>query len=214
MIRRLFRLVLYLLIVAVVLAVAAVLLKDTIVKEIMQRRIRQATGMDARIGQVDVSLLSPTVTIDDLKLYNPAEFGGSLCLSMPELHMEYDPNAARSGKVRLSLMRLNVEEIDVVQNKKGRINFEAVEQKATQGGSGASHQEAVFSGIDTLNLTLGTLRWTSMATGRQRVYQIGIKDQVFHGIKSEADLAALVALASATNSTWNFSDLMGALLGR
>ena len=214
MIRGLIRFVISLVILAVILVVAAVLLKDTIVKELIQNRIRRATGMDAQIGQVDVNFLTPMMTIDNLKLYNMPEFGGSLCLNMPELHVEYDPIAARAGKVRLSLMRLNVSEIDVVQDKKGRINFDAISQKATSATNNASHHGPDFGGIDTLNLTLGALRWKSLATGRERVYQIGIKDQVFHGIKSEADLAAMVALASATNSNWNISDLIGSLFGR
>jgi len=214
MIRGLIRLVISLVTLAVILLIAAVLLKDSIVKEIIQSRIHRATGMDAQIGQVDVSFLTPMMTIDNLKLYNSPDFGGSLCLNMPELHVEYDAKAAREGKVRLSLMRLNVSEIDVVQDKKGRINFDAVAQKAAAETNSPSHHKAVFAGIDTLNLSVGTVRWKSMATGRERVYQIGIKDQVFHGIKSEADLAAMVALASVTNSNWNMSDVLGNLLGR
>src|ERR1700744_103600 len=103
MIRWLLRVVVTLVILAVVFVVAAILLKDTLVKELMQRRIRKATGMDAQIGQVDVSVLTPMLTIDNLLLYNPPDFGGSLCLNMPELHLEYDPVAARAGKLRLSL---------------------------------------------------------------------------------------------------------------
>ena len=214
MIRRLLRFILYLFIVAVVLVVAAALLKNTIVKEVMQSRIRKATGMDARIGQVDVSVLTPEVTIEDLKLYNTPAFGGSLCLKMPELHVEYDANSVRAGKIHITLMRLNVEEIDVVQDKKGRINFDDIEQKGSK-GKGASHAEKVqFGGIDTLNVTLGTLKWTSMSTGNQRVYQFGVKNQVFRNVKSEADLAVLLAFASATNMNFDFSDLVRTMIGR
>jgi uncharacterized protein involved in outer membrane biogenesis len=214
MIRRLIQFLISLVILAVVLLVAAILLKDTIIKEVVQNRIRRATGMDARIGQVDVSVLTPTLTINDLKLYNPPAFGGSLCLNMPELHMEYDAQAARAGKLHLSLMRLNISEIDIVENKRGRVNFDAIAEKSAQQTNNPAQRPAAFAGIDTLNLTLGTLRWTSMATGHQRVYQLGIKDQVFHGIKSETDLAAMVAFASATNSNWSVSDLVGGLFGR
>ena len=219
MIRWLIRLMFGLVILGLVLATAALLLKDTILKELIQSRIRRATGMDAQIGKVDVSFLTPMVTIDNLKLYNPASFGGSLALNMPELHLEYEPNAARAGKVKLALMRLNISEVDVVQDKKGRINFDSVSQKAASATNNATHHEPgpEFAGIDTLNLSFGTLRWKNLATGRERVYQIGIKDQVFHGIKSEADLAAVVALASAnsaTNLNWSLSDMLGNLLGR
>ncbi len=162
-----------------------------------------------------VGVLSPTLTIEDLRLYNTGDFGGSLCLKMPELHVEYDPVQAREGKIRITVMRLNIEEIDVVQDKKGRVNFDAVSKPAAASGGHGSHDSQVkFLGIDTLNLSLGALRWTSLATGQQRVYQFGIKNQVFHGVKSEADLALLVALASASHTNFNLSDWFGAFLGR
>jgi len=221
MIRRLIRFLLYLFVVAVVLAVAAVLLKDTLAKELMQHRIRKATGMDARIGQVEVGLLSPTVTIEDLKLYNSPAFGGSLCLDMPELHMEYDPQAMRAGRLHFSLMRLDLAEIDVVEDRKGHVNFDKAEEKAGAGGKrggggllGREHIE--FAGIDALNVTLGTLKFTTLANGRQQVYQMGVKNQVFRHIKSEADLAVLLAVASATHATntpTKFSDFVGSLFG-
>lgn len=216
MIRRLLRLLLYLFIAAVVLVVAAVLLKDTLLKELMQRRIRHATGMDARIGQVEVGVLSPEVTIEDLKLYNSPAFGGSLCLSMPELHMEYDPDAMRTGKLRFPLIRLNLAEVDVVQNRKGRLNFDVADQKSDKVSAALEARHLEFAGIDTLNLTLGALRWKNLATGNTRVYQIGVTNQVFHHVKSEADLAVLMALTSAagaTNASMKFSDFLRALIG-
>ncbi|HWD19145.1 MAG TPA: hypothetical protein VHB20_07685 [Verrucomicrobiae bacterium] len=214
MIRRLIRFIFFVAFVVLILAVAAALLKDTLVKEFVQRRIRKATGMDARIGQVEVNFLTPTVTIENLKLYNPPDFGGALCLSMPELHVEYDPGQVRAGRLHLTLMRLNVEEIDIVQDKKGRVNFDAAPAVKARGTNSSTHESVQFAGIDTLNLTLGAVHWSRLGSTNQRVYQFGIKNQVFHGIKSEADLAALVALASMQNTNFNFSDWMGSWLGR
>lgn len=58
-------------IVAVALAVAAVLLLNTIVKQVVQSRLRSETGLDVRIGKVDVGLGAPTIAMDDFKVYYP-----------------------------------------------------------------------------------------------------------------------------------------------
>ena len=109
--RRLFRWALYLFIVLAVLVVAGILLLNTIVKQVVESRLRSSTGMDVRIGQIDVGLLSPTLTIENLKIYNTADFGGSVFLDMPELHMEYDPHAIRAGQFHFKLVRLDLAEV-------------------------------------------------------------------------------------------------------
>src|ERR1700728_4638923 len=108
--RRLFRLALFLFIVVVVLVVAGLLLLNTIVKQVIESRLRQATGMDVRVGLVDVSILSPTITFENFKIYNTADFGGSIFIDMPELHLEYDPWALRAGNLHFKLVRLNLAE--------------------------------------------------------------------------------------------------------
>jgi hypothetical protein len=55
-------------------AVAIILLLDTITKEIIVSRLRARTGMEAKISAVHVGLLSPTISIEGLKLYNTAGF--------------------------------------------------------------------------------------------------------------------------------------------
>ena len=54
MIKRLFKWALYLFIILVVLLVAGILLLDTIAKEYLQSRLRAETGMDVKIGKVDI----------------------------------------------------------------------------------------------------------------------------------------------------------------
>jgi uncharacterized protein involved in outer membrane biogenesis len=222
--RRLIRLALYLFFVLVVLAVAAVLLLNTIVKQVVQSRMRARTGMDARIGQVDVGLLSPTITIENFKLYNTADFGGSVFIDMPELHLEYDPLAVRSGKLHFKLVRLDLAEIALVQDKKGRLNVRDLENRsrAASGGKKSSADELKFTGIDTLNLSLGKFRLSNLASGREEEIQLGIKNQISHNVKSEADLAGLslflatrAAMAGpSTNSPFDLPALLQSLTAR
>ena len=114
MIRRLIRWTVYAVILFVVLLTAGILLMDTILGQLAVRQVRRDTGMDVKIGRMEVGLFSPTITIENLKLYNTAEFGGGEFLNMPELHVEYDLAAARAGKLHLKLIRLNLAEIHVI----------------------------------------------------------------------------------------------------
>jgi uncharacterized protein involved in outer membrane biogenesis len=220
--RRLIRCALYLFIVLVVLFVAAVLLLDTIVKQVVQSRLRARTGMDARIGMVDVGLLSPTITIENFKLYNTADFGGSVFIDMPELHLEYDPLAIRSGKLHFKLVRLDLAEVALVQDKKGRLNVLDLEKRSRSASRGKKSfaDDLKFTGIDTFNLSLGRFRLSNLASGREEEIQFGIKNQISRNVRSEADLAGLnpllaaraASVSSSTNPTLDVSALLQSLI--
>jgi hypothetical protein len=206
-IRRLFRIALYLFIILVVLLVAAILLLDTIAREIAQNRIYAETGMEAKIGKMSIGLLSPTVTIENFKLYNTPEFGGSQCLDIPELHIEYDVQAARAGKVHLRLVRFNMAEVDILQDKNGHSNFDQLQKRSGVALSGkqapakpgppVSHTQYDFTGIDTLNLTLQKAHFARIdAPHHERDVNLGIKNQIFHNIKTEGDLMGVAAVIS------------------
>jgi len=195
--RRLIRWALYLFVVVVVLFVAGVLLLNTVVKQVMISRLRANTGMDVRVGDVDIGLLSPTVTIEHVKIYNTSEFGGTVFIDMPELHVEYDPWAIRSRKLHFRLVRLDLAELNLIQDKNGKSNVQDLNQKNRPPGQGRSASDDFkFTGIDTLNLTLGKFRRTDMSSGRGQEIEFGIRDQITHNIKSEADLANLNGLSA------------------
>jgi len=221
--KRLFRWAFYLFLVIVVLLVAGVLLLDRIVKELIQRNISAQTGLEAKIESVSVGISTPTFTMDGLTLYNTPEFGGGPMLKMPELHIEYDVNAIRSRQLHLRLVRLNISEVDAIKDNKGRLNFQVLQDKnketfanATNGSSGFT-----FTGIDTLNLSLGKLRLSTLGTTNQdSEISFGIQNQVFHNVKSEADLsgvgvilAARQALGSSSGSNRTAQNLLKQLTG-
>jgi uncharacterized protein involved in outer membrane biogenesis len=216
--RRLIRWALYLFIVLVVLGVAAILLLNTIAKQVLESRLRANTGMDVRIGQVDVGLLSPTVTIDNLKIYKSADFGGSVFIDIPELHVEYDPAAIRSHKLHFTLVRLDLAELSLVQDKQGRSNVRDLDRHSggASRGQKSSGADFKFTGIDTLNLTLGKFRKSDLGSGRGEEIQFGIKNQISHNVNSEADLGTLNFVLTnrsrSNSSATNTAVGLGALL--
>ena len=200
MIKRLFRWLVYLFIICVVLIVAAVLLLDTVAKEIALKSIRAETGMDAKIGKLSVGLLSPTLNVEKFKLYNTAEFGGSPFLDLEELHVEYDREALRSGKIHFKLIRLDLAEVTLVKNKSGRLNFERL-QKATAHASGTNSLAGwSFAGIDALNVTIAKARIADLnSPAESEEVDLPIKNEVFTNIHSAKDfLAVAIVLAGQT----------------
>jgi uncharacterized protein involved in outer membrane biogenesis len=201
-IRWLLRIALGLFAVVIVVVVTAILARDTIFRHVLISRMRAATGMEVKIGSVHVGLLSPTMTIEDLKLYNTAAFGGSLCLDMPSLHLEYDPAAVHSGVIHLTLMRVSLSQIELVTDKHGRSNFDLIEKP---GEPSASHTNSLnrinFGGIDTLNLRLGKFHESNLRSGTEVEMDFGMKNQVFHNVKSEADLTGVAVLLAMRGSS-------------
>jgi uncharacterized protein involved in outer membrane biogenesis len=199
--RWLFRIVLSLILLAVILAVAAILLADIIAREILVSRVRSETGMEAKISAVHVGLLSPTISIEGFKLYNTPDFGGSVCLDMPELHIEYDPAALRARRIHFTLMRFDLAQLSLVVDKQGRMNLETVKELSKKSQTHKKQWDKFeFAGIDTLNVTLGTLRQSDLASGREAVTIFGVKNLILHNVKTAADLFPW-GLASAFHGT-------------
>jgi len=126
-----FRVVLAVVCLVVVAAVVLLLTYNTILKNIMERNIREQTGMDAEIGRLHVSLTEPAIEIQNLQIYNTTEFGGAPFMNIPEIHIEYDLQALMNRKIHVTLMRLKFAELDIVKNQSGQLNVLAAGGETT-----------------------------------------------------------------------------------
>jgi uncharacterized protein involved in outer membrane biogenesis len=196
-----------LLVLLVVLVVALVLLKDILIKSVLENQWRTQTGLEVRIGSLDVGLFTPTVTVENLKIYNSAEFGGFPLVDLPELHAEYDRHSLAQQRLRLTLLRVNLAEIDVVRSRQGQNNLETLlgrlEAPAKSSGS------LDFAGIDLLNLSLGKLKFIDLSqpTNNREVH-IGLKGEVLHNVKSLNDISSLAGkvLLQGARGWWGRSN--------
>jgi len=183
-----------LLILLILLGVSLVLLKDVLLKSWIESRIRSETGLEARIGAFELALFAPTVHIENFILYNPPQFGGSPFLIAKEIHIEYDRQALSRRQLKITLLRFNLSEIDVVENQKGRTNLQMLQALAAAGSEKKAREQPFdFAGIDTLNLTLGKIRFMSLKTpATAREINLGVKNQIQQNIKTTADLNARI----------------------
>ena len=201
MIRWIFKWCLRVAILAVVLVIVLLLSLNSIVRVIMERNIREQTGMDAEIGSVELGLTKPTLEIRDLKIYNPPSFGGALFLDIPEIHAEYDRVAFAEKKLHHTLLRFNLEEINFVKNQSGRMNVDAL-AKTPKTKSGAPPVPNLkkstgydFKQIDVLNVSFNKAKYVDLqnpANDREQI--IGLQNCVVPNVKSPNDLAGLAFL--------------------
>jgi hypothetical protein len=190
-------------ILAVVLVVIFFLSLDTILRLIMENRIRAQTGMSAEIGKFTLGLAEPTITIKNFKLFNPPSFGGTLFLDIPEIHVEYDRAALAKRELHVTLLRFNLGELDIVKNDAGQTNIFAIATlpsvKKPGGGEKSFAQETgyAFTGIDVLNVSVGTAKYIDLKDQRNnREQRIGLENLVMKNVKTTTDLAGLALLVA------------------
>ena len=216
-----FRLFLLAVVLVVTVVVVAVLSLDSVVRQIMEHNIRAQTGMDAEIGRVSVGILEPRIEINDLKLFNPPSYGGTPFLNIPEIHVEYDRAAITHSKLHLTLVRFNLGELDIVKNEAGQTNIFALGLSLPLPPPGNNpghivaannnnamaqfHQQTglTFQSVDTLNISIGTLKFIDLKDQRHnRTQKIGIDNALVHNVRSPADLVGLTTLIALRSGTF------------
>src|ERR1017187_9157445 len=104
--KRIFKWLLGLFLTAVLLVVVGVIVLllsyNSILRVTIERQIRAQTGMDVEIGSLKLALISPTVEIQNLKIHNSRDFGGTPFLDIPEIHVEYDRAALARREIHRS----------------------------------------------------------------------------------------------------------------
>jgi uncharacterized protein involved in outer membrane biogenesis len=211
----------------IALAILAVVLllvfKDTILRLVAEHQIRAETGMDVKIGRFSSGLFSPVVTIENLKLYNTPEFGGTEFLIIPELHVEFDADALTRQQLRIKLIRFNLAELDVVKNQAGQTNLVTMLAKMPKGkiaphGIHVGGRKFEFESIDVLNLSLGRTRFIDLKNHQNdREVALNLDNQVFNNIKTEGDVYGIMFLIWLRSGGASFikpGDIAGDLLNR
>jgi hypothetical protein len=193
------------LIVAGVLAGIALWLLDDVARSVARRVVEDRTGLETRIGRLEIGLRQPRLTVREFTLFHPEEFGGSVLVHLPEVHLEYDREALRDRKLRLTLLRIHLEEISVVTNRSGTVNFPFV--KPSNGfppGTPRRAGDMEFAGIERLELTLGRVRFLNLEQpDSEQESEFGIEDASFIDVNDEEDFqAVLTVIALRSGMSW------------
>lgn len=194
LVRWIFRLI----VLVAVLGLGLLLLKDVLLTEIVQTQFRAVTGIETHIDFLRVNLLSPTITLEGVRLYDPAEFGGAPFLQLRELHVEYDPAALLHRQLHLRLLRVAVQRLVVVQSTAGRTNLVVLAPGLARLRRVLADRGFQFAGLDTLNLTLSHFERFSMRTPTQvDTTNLGVDGAIFTHLESPRDFLLMLGELTA-----------------
>ena len=143
-------LIIFLFVVAALIAGRNLIVKASIVKG-----IEAAAGVGVQIEKVDIGLFSSYVNIDSLKVYNPSEFTDRLMLDIPQIYVDYDLAGFLNNKVHLKKLKIEIKELSAVLNEKGKLNFNSLALILPK----PSGQKPPEIKIDELSLKIGKVRY-------------------------------------------------------
>lgn len=175
------------------LLLTAFLARDLVLKALAVRGIEEETGLRVEIGELSTEPASGALHVRDLKLFNPAEFGGQLMADVPELYIDLDPEKAGAGKLHFRKLKLILAELNVVKSAAGRLNLDGVEKRVRerlrQRRERREKTEFQFGGLDEMQLTVRKIFYTDLGPPAQtRSLDLAIQDEVVRGLKTEEDV--------------------------
>lgn len=180
------------LLVLLLLAVAALLGRDVILKQLAERSLERSTGWRAEIGSLHTGLGSTSLHLQQVLLYNRADFGGGLLLDVPEVFAELDRAELFAGRLNFKRLRLHFAELNIVRDRQGRFNLDQIGREVVEASpripGPATKASFTFAGIDHLTLSLGSVNYTDLQKpSRSRRMEIGLKDEVATRLKTGED---------------------------
>ncbi|MBM3254949.1 MAG: hypothetical protein FJZ08_01430 [Candidatus Omnitrophica bacterium] len=140
---------------AVVLVVVA---RNFIVKMAVTQGIEALAGVKVQVQKINIGLLSPSVGVDSLKIYNPSGFAGELMADIPQIYVNYDLWGLLGNRVHLKKVKIEIEELAAVLNEQGKLNFSSLALLMPKPG-GAKPPEVK---IDELFLKIGRVGYKTM----------------------------------------------------
>lgn len=194
------------LIIIVVLAVA----KNGVAQSALTSAISAAARVPARIGNVNLSLLSASIRIKNLQLSNPAGFPEKLMVDIPQIFIDFDPAALFKGRAHFEEVKLDLKELVVIKNKDGKTNVEMIKptkqekREADQKAKSAGGGKATKLHIDKLSLSIGRVVYKDYSTGGEpttEIFDINIKDREYRDIDNPATVVSLVMFEALTRTS-------------
>ncbi len=189
---RLIKWVLIVTLIIVAVTVGLFLLRDKIAKTAMEQQIREQTGMDVKIGKLSTKLLSPIASIQNLTLYNTAEFGGTQFLNIREMQIEFDREALVHREIHFKLLKLHIAELSVVKNDLGQTNIVAMVAAAKlKSTKGMVH----FKGIEVANFSISKISYLDLKNQKNnRQLIVNLQNQVFRNLNTPGDFYSAFVL--------------------
>jgi hypothetical protein len=182
--------------------------REPLLKNAIKLAAGEITGFSVEVDKLEVGFFSPVINIRGLRIYNPPGFPDRLMLDMPQLMVRYVPQEVIKGKLAFEVLKIDLDEFQVVKAKDGSTNIGQLKGIAPSGKSTVPTKPLVLK-IDILKLKVNKVvyRDYSVAPPLVKTFTININKE-FHDVNDPAKLVRLIVVESLLKTGLNdFSDV-------
>jgi len=170
------------------------------IKDLVEQEIEQQLGINVTIQKLTYSPLLTHVYAEGVAIDNPPGFEEKELAYINAIHLVWDPgDMVVSKKPHIYLCGIDLERLNVIKNKEGKINIkELIPVRETEGP--AADQTPFF--FDVLVLSIGKVTYTEYtALGpKTHTFNIGMKDQTFVRVLGEDEAVKLIIFKALENT--------------
>lgn len=111
-----------------------ILNRNIIARFIIVNGIKKTSGLNVEIGRLNIGL--PSVEISGLKIHNPPGFNQPVLADIPKIYFDFDLPAFFKNKVYILKFEIEVKELNIILNEKGKLNVNSLALLAPKPGKG------------------------------------------------------------------------------
>ena len=180
--------------------------KNLIAKTSVIRGVKTVTGLTLDMGSMNVGIRNTLVSINNMKLYNPAGYTDKVMVDMPEIYIDYNLSSFLKRKAHLEEVRIDLKELTVIKDKKGKLNIDALkvvkDEKEVKKEKTAKQKKKTEIKIDILDLKIGKVTYKDFSKGEKpKVYEYNINHHgKYRNITDLNQLAKLILTKAIINT--------------
>ena len=184
--------------------------KNTVAQAILSNALSKVAHVPVQIGSTKVYFLPASIEIKKLRVYNPAGFPDKWMLDMPRIFIDFDPGALFKGQAHFKEVKLDLRNLQVIRDKNGRLNVDAVKPTKTETSKAQSEAKASSQGkvpkllIDKLSLSVGQVIYKDYSHGDKpaiQIFDINIQNREYRGIQDPTALVSVIMFDALTRTT-------------
>lgn len=117
------------LILILILILGAGYFRHKLCKFYIEKAAAKATGLKLAIENLQLDILNNSLSIQEVTLFNPDGFKDKILAKSNQIFIQYYPLSLLAGKMHLRLVKIDIEEINIIRNEEGRSNVSAFRKK-------------------------------------------------------------------------------------
>lgn len=179
----------------IILALLVVgVIKDQIIKGVVTVAASRITGAPVKIDGFSLGVITQSVRISGLKIYNPEGFSKSILIDLSKINVKYDLGALLKKKLHLINAEIEIKEMGLERNKEGKMNVDGLKIAKQGEKKDGKPAEQMPMQIDIFKLGIGKIVLRDYSSGKEPIlnaYEINIH-KTYKDITSAQQLAALI----------------------